>query len=331
MTRSCSGDAAGRTTSVVTSAGTTTLTYDYESRITGITYPGGATNSFTYNGLDTRVGKVDSAGTSTYKRDGAYVTDSVLADGSAAFTPTVSERRSSATTYFHSGLKNNDRQSNTSQTVTATKQYDAFGMLVSSTGTWKGLFSYGGPFGYQEDGDSGLKLLGHRYYDASTGRFLTRDKIKDGRNWYVYCGGDPLKRADSSGNSWLSDLIVDIYEKWSGTDVIGPGGEPVRVGGWPSIFNRKGNAMTVNGTVHLEDAEDYEDYVNDEGWSRHERMHIVQEDEYHNGNAISFVGEIVRQYILAGSHDGAPYEAEGDGATADRTVPEPTGVYKWLQ
>jgi hypothetical protein len=29
-------------------------------------------------------------------------------------------------------------------------------------------------------------LLGHRYYDPSVGRFLTRDRVKDGRNWYVY-------------------------------------------------------------------------------------------------------------------------------------------------
>jgi YD repeat-containing protein len=74
-------DAAGRTTSVVTSAGTTSLTYDYEGRITGITYPSSATNSFTYNGLDTRVGKVDSSGTATYKRDGAGVTAHVLCFG----------------------------------------------------------------------------------------------------------------------------------------------------------------------------------------------------------------------------------------------------------
>ena len=62
-------DGAGRTTAVTTSAGTRSLTYDYESRVTGITYPSTATNSFTYNGLDTRVGKVDSTGTYTYKRD----------------------------------------------------------------------------------------------------------------------------------------------------------------------------------------------------------------------------------------------------------------------
>ncbi len=61
--------------------------YEYESRITGITYPSAATNSFTYNGLDTRVGKVDSAAMATYRRDGVGVTAPVLNDGSAAYTP----------------------------------------------------------------------------------------------------------------------------------------------------------------------------------------------------------------------------------------------------
>jgi len=44
-------------------------------------------------------------------------------------------------------------------------------------------------------------LLGHRYYDPSTGRFLTRDPIKDGRNWYAYGAGDlaPTLFADPDG------------------------------------------------------------------------------------------------------------------------------------
>ena len=68
-------DGAGRTTSVVSSAGTTTLAYDFESRVTSNSGPG-VLNSYTYNGLDTRVGKVDSGGTSTYRRDGAGVAGS---------------------------------------------------------------------------------------------------------------------------------------------------------------------------------------------------------------------------------------------------------------
>ncbi|MFO0044605.1 MAG: RHS repeat-associated core domain-containing protein, partial [Armatimonadota bacterium] len=68
-------------------------------------------------------------------------------------------------------------QTDSAKAVSATKRYDAFGNAVSSTGTWQGAFGYAGDFGYQEDA-SGLKLLGHRYYDSSTGRFLTRDRTK---------------------------------------------------------------------------------------------------------------------------------------------------------
>jgi RHS repeat-associated protein len=67
--------------------------------------------------------------------------------------------------------------SNVAQQMVAKRDYDAFGNVISSTGTWGSGFVYAGGFGYQEDA-IGLKLLGHRYYDSSTGRFLTRDPIK---------------------------------------------------------------------------------------------------------------------------------------------------------
>jgi YD repeat-containing protein len=139
-------DAAGRTKSVVTSAGTTSLSYAFESRVTGITYPSSATNSFTYNGLDTRVSKVDSGGTSNYVREGADVTDPVLGDGHATYTPAVSRRASSATTFDNlSYLGTSDLQADASQTSTATRTYDAFGNLIASTGTPVG------PFGFAEE------------------------------------------------------------------------------------------------------------------------------------------------------------------------------------
>jgi len=190
-------DVAGRTISVVSSAGTTTLTYDLESRATIIVGPG-VSQSNVYNGLDTRVSSTTNSVGRTFLRDGVYVTDPVLSDGTATYTPGVSERRGTATTFLHSGRKNADAQSMVGQTVTASRQYDAFGNILASTGTWNGGFGYAGVFGYQEDG-SGLRLLGHRYYDSSTGRFLTRDPIKDGRNWYGYAGNDPIRYSDPTG------------------------------------------------------------------------------------------------------------------------------------
>jgi RHS repeat-associated protein len=190
-------DAAGRTVGINAPSGTTTLTYDYESRVTAISGPG-INETHTYNGLDTRVGTVQGGVSRTFVRDGSYVTDPVLRDGQATYTPGVSERRGGVSTWSHSGLKNADAQTTSVGAIAATRVYDAFGAELSATGTWKGPFGYAGGFGYQED-SSGLKLLGHRYYDPTTGRFLSRDPIKDGRNWYVYVGSNPIRAYDPTG------------------------------------------------------------------------------------------------------------------------------------
>ncbi|MCU0315332.1 MAG: RHS repeat-associated core domain-containing protein [Fimbriimonadaceae bacterium] len=79
-------------------------------------------------------------------------------------------------------------------------------------------FGYAGGFGYQEDA-SGLKLLGHRYYDSSTGRFLTRDPIKDGRNWNSYGAGEgnPISGVDPTGLRWHDPVQVQVDPNFHGT------------------------------------------------------------------------------------------------------------------
>jgi len=44
--------------------------------------------------------------------------------------------------------------------VSAARTYDAFGLPVSATGSSASVFGFAGGWGYQEDPDSGLKLLG---------------------------------------------------------------------------------------------------------------------------------------------------------------------------
>jgi len=60
---------------------------------------------------------------------------------------------------------------------------------------------FGGQFGYYKDGATGLYLLGHRYYDPGTGRFLTRDPIGygGGMNLYWYADGNPVNESDPTG------------------------------------------------------------------------------------------------------------------------------------
>ena len=191
-------DAAGRTTSVVRSSGTTTVAYDFESRITSVSKSGMTTNSYTYNGLDARVGAVDSGGTRAFRRAGVGATSAVLGDGFADYTP-GGEVRGGVKKTSHGGMKNQDMQTNSPGSIAASKMFDAFGNVVSGSGSWSGPYGYGGDYGYQGDVDTGWRLLGHRYYDSDTGRFLTRDPAKDGRNWYSYCGNNPISGADPSG------------------------------------------------------------------------------------------------------------------------------------
>lgn len=189
-------DANGNTTSINENGSIRTFSYDFENRVTSIT--GAYTASYSYNGAGTRVSKTEAGVTNAFKRDGAGVTAPVLADSYASYTPGVSERRGSVTKYMHSGIKSADVQTNASQTIDSSRKYDAFGAVLSSTNTWSGPFGNAGKFGYQED-PTGYQLLGHRYYDPSTGRFLTRDPIQDGRNWYVYCNNAPLVSYDANG------------------------------------------------------------------------------------------------------------------------------------
>ena len=58
------------------------------------------------------------------------------------------------------------------------------------------------PFGYcgeYTDDESGLIYLRNRYYDPTTGGFLTEDPAKDGSNWYAYCAGNPVLFRDPLG------------------------------------------------------------------------------------------------------------------------------------
>lgn len=191
-------DSSGRSASVTAPSGTTVFSYDDESRLTSVAGPNGTT-SHQYNGMDALVGASGPGGSRSYHRDGVGVTDPVLHDGVSSMTPSISVRTGSITRFQHSDLKNFLVQTDASQNPVAQRAYDAFGNAGPGMGTWSGQQGYGGVFGYTET--AGLRQLGHRVYDASTGRFLTRDPAADGRNWYAYGSGlhAPTGSADPDG------------------------------------------------------------------------------------------------------------------------------------
>lgn len=75
--------------------------------------------------------------------------------------------------------------------------YTAFGERRS--GAPASPFGFTGGLNALTDTDSGLILLGHRYYQGDIGRFLSPDPARSGDNWYDYCENDPVNSIDPLG------------------------------------------------------------------------------------------------------------------------------------
>jgi RHS repeat-associated protein len=86
-------------------------------------------------------------------------------------------------------------------TYSALRVFDAWGQvrLGATTGDPKGR--YCANLGHVADDESGLVYMRARYYEPSSGRFVSEDPARDGANWFTYARNNPVKFADSSGRS----------------------------------------------------------------------------------------------------------------------------------
>lgn len=74
--------------------------------------------------------------------------------------------------------------------------YDAFGVELNKDVNDTNPFRYCGEY---FDNETESVYLRARYYSPVSGRFITEDPAKDGLNWYIYCGGNPILRMDPTG------------------------------------------------------------------------------------------------------------------------------------
>lgn len=107
--------------------------------------------------------------------------------------------RSSATHYYSAdGLGSVTSLTDGSGAVAASYTYDAFGNLAASTGSLTNPFRY---TAREWDSEAGLYFYRARYYDESSGRFLSEDPIAfaAGPNFYSYAWNVPTVLTDPTG------------------------------------------------------------------------------------------------------------------------------------
>jgi len=192
----------------------TAYTWDVNNRLTQVTLPGtGGTVTFKYDPFGRRVQKAFTQGSATtttnYVYDGARLLEEVDSSGSvlARYTqgPIVDEPLSMVRSGVTSSYENDAAGSITSLssspgTLSATYSYDSYGDLTASTGTITNPFRY---TGREFDSETGLYYYRARYFDQSTGRFLSEDPLgfSSDSNFYPYAFNNPIAYTDPSGKS----------------------------------------------------------------------------------------------------------------------------------
>jgi len=81
-------------------------------------------------------------------------------------------------------------------------QYDACGKKLAESSETPNPYRWGGAHGYYADEDVGMYLMGYRWYDSFTGRFISRDPIgfaAGDMNQYRPMGNNPANAVDPWG------------------------------------------------------------------------------------------------------------------------------------
>ena len=103
-----------------------------------------------------------------------------------------------------------------------TYNYDAWGNILSSSGTKASTIGRYNPFryrGYYYDNETGFYYLNSRYYDPAVGRWISPEPNADQGNFdsgagliaynvYSYCANNPVLYADPDGESILLTMAI---------------------------------------------------------------------------------------------------------------------------
>jgi RHS repeat-associated protein len=220
--------------------GVTTYTWDVENRLVAVALPGaGGSVAYKYDPFGRRVQKAFTQGSTTtttnYIYDGPNLLEEVDNSGnviarysqSNLIDEPLSELRAGTTSYYEAdGLGSITSLSNSAGTLANTYSYDSLGKSIASTGIITNPFQF---TAREFDQGTGIYYYRMRYYDSSSGRFVSEDPAAFDLQWpslYLYVKNRPTGLIDPFGLSpqvlgpfvctWCAEFAQGSLWLWEG-------------------------------------------------------------------------------------------------------------------
>ncbi len=219
----------------VTGDGTWTYTWQHGRQLSGMS-KSGTTASFVYNADGQRISKTVNGTTTQYHYANGKLSHVVkgsefLHINYDALGPWFVNYDNGTTSTVHYFLRNAQGDIlglvNAHGAIVVSYTYDAWGNVLSTTGSMANTLGALNPFryrGYVYDTETGLYYLNSRYYNPSWGRFISADVFVStgqgvlGSNMFAYCGNNPVNKADYNGNIPFRSNVIMVADGGGGAE-----------------------------------------------------------------------------------------------------------------
>jgi RHS repeat-associated protein len=207
-TNSYEYDANGSLIRKTTPQGIWTFSYDHDGRLVQVVKPSGQTIEYRYDPAGRRIAKI-IGGVATYYRYSLFgLCAEYAASGQLAreYGYAANAANGAAPLYLKEGGRSYFYHTDhlgtpwklTSEAggVVWSASYDDFGKANVASSLVENNWRFPGQY---FDEETGLHYNHHRYYSPENGRYISRDPVSDGTNYYAYAEGNPINYTDSDG------------------------------------------------------------------------------------------------------------------------------------